>query len=247
MKPVWVGNDVVDLKNPRTEGRSTDDRFVARVLDDGEREAVRSCGNPDLELWSRWAAKEAGFKAISKMVGGLPGFVHRSFRARWASSREAPAGPDEVLIRQGTVHYEEQEARVCVTLRPGGVHALALAGPALDGPARVHARVAVLDQPGSRWSGTLEELLPRFTRREVEAVRTRESAAVRLGARADLAELLGVGEQRVEIVSAPGPATLRPPLVLLDGRETEADLSLSHDGHWIAWAVCVAAASGAAS
>jgi hypothetical protein len=46
-----------------------------------------------------------------------------------------------------------------------------------------------------------------------------------------------VDEARVEIVCAPGPASQRPPRVLLDGRDAEADVSLSHDGRWIAWAL----------
>jgi hypothetical protein len=63
------------------------------------------------------------------------------------------------------------------------------------------------------------------------------SAAVRVGARGDLAGAIGVAERRVEIVCGPGAVGRRPPRVLLDGEETEADVSLSHDGPLIAWAV----------
>jgi hypothetical protein len=50
---------------------------------------------------------------------------------------------------------------------------------------------------------------------------------------------MGVPEHRLEIVCAPGPTSQRPPRVLLDGAETEADVSLSHDGRLIAWALWV--------
>jgi hypothetical protein len=99
----------------------------------------------------------------------------------------------------------------------------------------------MIESPGSRWAGSLEELTRSLSAREADAVHSRESAAVRIGARAEVAELLGVTENRLEIVCAPGPSGRRPPCVLLDGRETRTDLSLSHDGRWIAWAIWVGA------
>lgn len=86
-------------------------------------------------------------------------------------------------------------------------------------------------------SSSLPELLSRFTEKEADAVRDVASAAVRLAARAALAQGLAVDEGRVEIVCAPGPVGRRPPFVHLDGRPTPlADVSLSHDGAWVAWA-----------
>ena len=249
MSSVCVGNDVVDLTNPRTAGRSTDERFVARVLDSDERETVRASREPDLELWCLWAAKEAGYKAISKRVGEPPPFVHRAFRVGWAEdARETVPGAaagstpeaQAPVVRRGTVSWREHRARVAVALHPQGVHAVAHAfrtGP--ERPVCIRPRVALLDQPGSRWSGTLEELMRRFSDREADAVYSLASAAVRVGARGELAELLGVPEPRLEIVCAPGSTSQRPPRVLLDGREAEADVSLSHDGPLIAWALWV--------
>ena len=89
--------------------------------------------------------------------------------------------------------------------------------------------------------------MPHFTDRERDAVYSRESAAVRVGARGDLATLLGVSEERIEIVCSPGPTSQRPPRVLLDGEQAEADVSLSHDGSWIAWATWVRDAQGGTS
>jgi hypothetical protein len=81
----------------------------------------------------------------------------------------------------------------------------------------------------------VEELRGRFTERELDAVYSLQSAAVRLGARADLARALDVEERRLEIVCDPGPTSQRPPRVMLDGARARADVSLSHDGRWIAW------------
>lgn len=240
---VFVGNDVVDLANPRTEGRGSDDRFIARVFDDAEQEAIREEGGSDVELWSRWAAKEAAFKAISKVIGVQPAFLHRTFKVEWSNgvARDAASDdPEDELVRVGAVRHGDHVAHVTVRLRPGAVHAVALCAPHwAPASMTVRCRVARLIDPTSRWSGSLEELIGRFSQREADAVRSVESAAVRLGAREEVARLLGVAEERVEIVCDPGPASRRPPRVLLDGSAAPADVSLSHDGGWIAWAIWV--------
>jgi phosphopantetheine--protein transferase-like protein len=245
---VFVGNDVVDLANPRTQGRASDARFLARVFTADEQAAIHATGGSDVELWSRWAAKEAGFKSLSKVIGAQPAFLHRAFEVVWSDAAEpgddviAGAGPEGVVVRVGTVRHADHVAQVSVRMRPGAVDALAVCTAAgrADG-IDIHRRVERLLDPAGCWSGPLEELMPRFSEREADAVRTLESAAVRLGARADVARMLGVTEERVEIVCAPGPSSRRPPRVLLDGCGAAADISLSHDGGWIAWAIWVGA------
>jgi hypothetical protein len=152
----------------------------------------------------------------------------------------ANAGAEGVVVRTGTVEHGDHVAQLSVRMRPGAIDAVAVCAPSGGADrAEVHRRVERLLDPASGWSGPLEELMPRFSEREADAVRTLESAAVRLGARADVARMLGVTEGRVEIVCPPGPSSRRPPHVLLDGCAAAADLSLSHDGGWIAWAIWV--------
>jgi phosphopantetheinyl transferase (holo-ACP synthase) len=250
LSSVCVGNDIVDLETPRTEGRASDERFVARVFAEPERRTIQSAADPDLELWCHWAAKEAGYKVISKLVGEPPPFAHRTFQVAWGDARRGvdddgkAASDGSRVVRRGAVTWRELAADVSVALHPGGVHAVAFATrerpPRL---VRVHPRVELLESPERAWAGALEDLLPLFSAREVDAIYSRPSAAVRVGARGDLAELIGVAERRLQIVCAPGPASQRPPHVLLDGEETEADVSLSHDGRLIAWAVWVGTAN----
>jgi phosphopantetheinyl transferase (holo-ACP synthase) len=237
-----VGNDIVDLESPRTRGRASDERFVARVFEEAERRTIAASPEPDLELWCHWAAKEAGFKVISKLLGEPPAFVHRAFVVTWSegADSEATAAHAAPVVRAGEVSWRAHRALVSVALHPGGVHAVAFgAREWTRAPLHVYPRVALLDTPGSPWSGSLEELLPLFSAHEADAVYSRPSAAVRVGARGDLAELIGVPERRLEIVCAPGPTSQRPPRVLLDGAEAAADVSLSHDGRLIAWALWV--------
>jgi phosphopantetheinyl transferase (holo-ACP synthase) len=242
MSSVWVGNDVVDLGNPRTQGRAGDDRFVARVFDEDERQAIHSTEEPDLELWCRWAAKEAGYKAIAKLVGEPLAFVHRAFKVAWSVVGADAAHHDSVdagrMIRRGCVGRGTRHVEVSVMRHRSAVHAVAFAARSQSERwPRVRARVARLDAPASPWAGSLEHLLPLLSEREADAVYSVPSAAVRVGARGDLAGAIGVAERRVEIVCGPGAVGRRPPRVLLDGEETEADVSLSHDGPLIAWAV----------
>jgi phosphopantetheine--protein transferase-like protein len=224
----FVGNDIVDLEQPRTRGRADDDRFVDRVFDEDERAAIRSAPDGDAELWARWAAKEAGFKVISKLLGAPPPFVHRAFKVTWTEVGAA--------TREGRVTYGGHSAHLSVRLCPEYVHAFGCgAVSGLEDDIRLHPSVVQLDAPDSPWSGALEALRERFTERELDAVYSRQSAAVRLGARAELAATLPVDEKRLQIVCDPGPTSQRPPRVLLDGTPTEADVSLSHDGRWLAW------------
>ncbi|MFW6200557.1 MAG: 4'-phosphopantetheinyl transferase family protein, partial [Gemmatimonadota bacterium] len=75
-----IGNDVVDLRDPRCRGKEADERFLRRVFTDDERRAIVEATDPAPALWIRWAAKEAGFKVVTKLLGSPPPFEHRAFR-----------------------------------------------------------------------------------------------------------------------------------------------------------------------
>lgn len=232
---VLIGNDVVDLVEPRTVGKAGDRRFVDRVLAAREREGLASAGDPDLELWSLWAAKEAAYKAVSKLRGEPPVFEHAAFVVSW--SRTAPPAEMETEVRSGLVRWEDVHVFVSVMHRTGVLHALAHTHRASASDVVVEVGLERLDDADAPWAGGMEALLPRLTPREAEPVHSLRSAAVRVGARRALASLVGVAESRLEIVCRPGTLGRRPPLVLLDGEPAAADVSLSHDGAWIAWAL----------
>ena len=221
--PVLVGNDVVDLTAPRATDRHLDERFLGRVFTDAERAGILADDDPSLRLWLGWAAKEAAYKVVSKALGEPPPFAHRRFAVTWA-------GPGA-----GVVRYDATEVRVVVQHAgsEGHVHVLAHMPRSIEGPARVDR----LDRVGAPWLAPLESLLERLTELEGASVHSVSSAAVRIAARADAARLLDVEVGRVEIVCGPGPLGRRPPRVLVDGTPAGVDVSLSHDGPWIAWAL----------
>ncbi len=78
--PVILGTDVVDLTDPRCLGKASDRRFLGRVFTELERAAILESPTPDLALWRRWAAKEAAFKVVSRLLSSPPPFEHALFQ-----------------------------------------------------------------------------------------------------------------------------------------------------------------------
>ena len=79
-----------------------DRRFIDRVFAADEQEAISVSDDPTIEVWSRWAAKETGFKVISKVIGQPPPFVHRAFRVAWSAQESAGKTGAETVIRRVT-------------------------------------------------------------------------------------------------------------------------------------------------
>ncbi len=235
---VRVGNDVVDLSRPRVRGKSEDDRFVSRILGREERSAVTAATDPDLELWCLWAAKEAAYKIASKQRHVPPIFVHAEFRVTW-SWRGSAQADSECTIRRGVVSHESTRTHVEVRHEFEVLHAVAHSGHVDRASGEIVAGRRRLEDGDVNRQHVADRLRHQLSPREIAAVHSHASAAVRIAARSALARTLGVDDSRLEIVTGPGPTGRRPPRVLLDGTQAMADVSLSHDGAWIAWALWV--------
>lgn len=221
-----VGNDVVDLGDPRCVGKAGDERFLVRVLAAKERELVERATDPDLVLWTLWAAKEAAFKAVSKATGRVPVFVHADFEV------ESPADG------LGRVRWDGLELPFLVRggRSTGSVHVVAWSGsprPRMAGGSSLVDRGAALRE--------------RLSSRELANVHSAASAHVRLEARAHLARLSGAPEEELEIVCEKGPAGRVPPRVLRAGNRAPWDVSLSHHGRLVAWVVALPLGPGEVS
>jgi len=236
-----VGNDVVDLGNPRVLGKEGDARFLGRVFTADERRVIAESNDPALELWGMWAAKEAAFKIVSKHSSSPPPFEHRAFSVVWKTLCRG-ANPYGPVLRAGKVRYLDGDEIVAEITRVGSVLA-ALAYPAeegeQDGSPAIGGRVLSLSSPDAWWARD-PALLQRLAAAEASSVHSPASAAVRVGARTALSRAWGVQEARLEIICDPGPTGRRPPRVMLDGATCGADVSLAHDGPWIAWAYAYA-------
>ena len=161
----------------------------------------------------------------------------------WTQPGERDTPP---RLRAGAVHYESTIIDIEAAWDPQWVHVVGWVGDTTRvlEKDRLNSRLARLDEARATWSAPRAELESRLTPRELEAVHSLASAAVRIGARAAIADALAVAEHRLEIVCAPGKPGRRPPAVLLDGDPATVDVSLSHDGNWIAWAFALGCSLG---
>ena len=227
-----VGNDVVDLSDPRCSEKHADARFLERVFTAAERRTIVEAGEPDLMLWTLWAAKEAAFKALSKHLGAPPVFRHRAFEVILTEP-----GAGRVRFGETSTLFRVSSPREPLQVVAIGPHPERWPEPR-DGVQLFAEEIRLADSPGGGERAP-EDLLGRFSAREALAVYDLASARVRLESRAHLARELGVAEERLEIVCSGGRTGRVPPAVLLDGLPVAADLSLSHHGHWIAWALLI--------
>lgn len=214
-----IGNDVVDLAEAGVAGKERDVRFMARVFTPAERARILAAAVPTLALWKTWSAKETAYKVACKIRGRLV-FAHRAFEV-------VMDRPQEGLVRFGDllVHVRWQLGAGC--LHCLGFHS-ADAGRVSaveSGFRRIDAEIADLRQA---LAGTL-------TAAERGSVHSAASERARLLAR-QILERWGRGA--AEIVRRRRPSGWGAPVVAYNGRRVEGfDVSLSHDGRFVAAAV----------
>ncbi len=258
-EPLHLGNDVVDLDDPRHRGKSGDGRFLRRVFTQEERGAILDSPAPDQALWVRWAGKEAAYKTVCKARSPAPPptFHHALFQVTVSAGGGSPVGnpahppaghgaasPPRLLLRgeapaeepvaswSGEVTYEDQVVALRVQVLRRAVHALSWLAP--NGPPPF---------PAVSWSyarlteaPTWALLRSRFTEAEWSCISHPASALARLEAKRALARELRVPEAGLEIGCGPGLPGRRIPILMLDGRSLGVDLTLSHAGLFVAWA-----------
>lgn len=221
-----MGNDVVDLSDPRLERTGSRSRFRKRVFESVERLRVEAGSDPYRSQWTHWAAKEAAFKAISKALGEPPIFEHRQFVAHL----------DENLTR-GVVHYLDWEMALRIDQKPDWVHVLAWAGAQpSDSRDRTRSGVDEIDvRPDSR-SRVSPKAAALLTASELATIQHDGSAWARIYARTALADHLGLSDSDIRILGDPESPGRAPARLFIEGNASPPDLTLSHHGRWVAWA-----------
>lgn len=217
-----VGNDIVDLTDPQNRGKSLDHRYVSRVLTPAERKRLDQFPEKDVLLWALWSGKEAAFKVLAKEDPALP-FIPRAYEVhlddyglRGTSTDAGSCNPHVegvVLTPEGTIPL--QIYRRCTY-----IHALALS----EGEEffdYVFWRVEVL--PEMKGVDSLEV----------------ESRIVREALKRCVATHLGWNQKDMEIRRTETGNRPGPPRLYYQGKRTTLDLSLSHDGHFGAYAVLI--------
>lgn len=211
--------------------KSKDLRFLKKILTDSEIERVAASADPDAALWSFWACKEAAYKVLNKQTGRAV-FMPR----RWSvcfrgdspvaevSRAELPKGLaegcDPTVFSAGDVLLEDKHF-VPVRLFNAPTYVHCLAADRLDVLNLAVWRVEILPEGYDQQGG--------------DASLWVRSCLVR-----DLSEHLRVEERLLEIRRVPrNNGELQPPAVYYKGAPAGVDVSLSHDGDYVAYAFMV--------
>ena len=239
-----LGNDVVDLTNPRCRGKADDVRFLQRVFSEEEQGAILGSPDPDSTLWVLWAGKEAIYKSASKARGSPPVFNHALFSVT-VSAEETRDGGEDALANEmtpeiggpgsvlaGEGHYEELLFSLRVFVTPVSTHAVSWCRTPTPSIPPFQGGIEELPEYGPGWQ---EHMRRQFSEREWLCVTHEGSALTRIGARQALSSALGVPTDTLEIGCGPGLPGRRIPKVFLGAAEAEVDLSLSHHGRLQAW------------
>jgi phosphopantetheinyl transferase (holo-ACP synthase) len=188
--PIFVGNDVVDLRSPAAHG----DRFVARVFSEKERAFIAAAADPAATVWSLFAAKEAGYKVVAKIRPGTV-FAHRRF--------EVGPGLDDL-------GYDDLHLHLWIDRTEERVHAVACTHT------RVHVAAASALPAGADPGRAARDLL-----------------------KTAMARRIGCTPDDLEIIRDHVPGSwdgFGPPRLVRARSPVEADVSLSHDGGFVAFA-----------
>ena len=199
----YVGNDVVDLREPANAGKSRNSRFLKKILTNAEIEFVKNSENPDAALWSLWACKEAAYKVIKKSFSEIA-FIPRRWQVTF-NKRKLTHSDGEVII-PGT-----DSVYIRLFFNSQYVHCIGS-----DHPATLDKLI---------WS---VEALPHKT--------DNPSLFLRDCIRRKLADTFSLEFRDLEIRRKRENGELGTPRVYVAGKKTDIDISLSHDGRFVAYA-----------
>jgi len=221
-----VGNDIVDLTSSTSKKKSRNIRFLDRVFTPDEQTLILSSPFPDLRLWSCWAAKEAAYKAISKSYPDVPS-IPRLFPVFLDPEDSADLHPGSrtsffPLFSTGSVLTPRGKCWIRIDYHHTYIHCIAFTD--------------IPDQLIFSWR-------VHYLFSSLKNVSSLESEAVRLASRFHLAGLLSEKFEDLEISRRNDGHFQEPPRVFSQGRPMDVDISLSHDGLFIAHA-CLQHGSG---
>jgi len=221
-----LGNDIVDLTEAGVTDKSHNARFVERVFSLEEKYAISVSENPDLTLWMFWAAKETAYKIISKITGP-PVFSHKKFKATFRKQISKSKSKFEVV-------YNTRQFQIELTTNINYIHAVgahANTGERLNYllSEKVHQ---VTHSELKDWQN-INRWLEHFTKEELVSIHYAESALIRFHCKELVAKELKIAPSRLQIIRPSKARRPQPPFLLLDNKQTEIDISLSHHGVWL--------------
>lgn len=224
-----IGNDVIDLSPSCAGNRLPTLRFLERVFTQTERGLIQRSSRQRETAWCLWAAKETAFKIARKMdVAAV--FSPREFAVDMpplTAFRDGRFAEGAVRSRYGLVFARWDVTDDCIHCFGSTVAAT------IHGESR---QIAVGVRDTEKWMNPYAK--QDFTRRELDSVRAEESFLARCLAK----ELLAVrGLKNVELDRFRAGEALAPPALFQDGKNMKGcDVSLSHDGRFVAAVIHIA-------
>ncbi len=225
-----IGNDLIDLGRSENLARGTNSRLHQRVLSESERSLLASrvgdaAGDgPELTYLKLWSAKEAAFKLLKQSDNDLL-FSHSRFEVTPFSQESGQVNFSGIVVPviwQTTEHW---------------LHCIALDPCEANRPHRTNQAVRV--ERTADWL-----LQDPFTEAEEVSIYSEASRAVRhlvkamarttCASRGATLNLKGL-----ELLRFPAGKRYSPPRLYLEGELLEhLELSLSHDGEYVAAVLC---------
>jgi phosphopantetheine--protein transferase-like protein len=241
----WIGNDIVDLAEPGVAGKEHDQRFMDRVFTPAERERILAAAAPTIALWKTWTAKETAFKIASKLREGLV-FAHQQFEVVPEDALEPERAAGEAVGQWASVYFEDLEIRIRWVTAREYVHCIGqLARHGIADALRTDRELQERSKDRPVLSGIVSEdhsLPGALSGAERASVYSTASERARLLAR----RLMDRWEhlQGAEIVRQWRARGWSAPMVLREGCPIPGfDVSLSHDGRFVAAALTGPAAT----
>ncbi|MBU1194480.1 MAG: 4'-phosphopantetheinyl transferase superfamily protein [Proteobacteria bacterium] len=206
-----VGNDIVDLCTKGTIGRSKDLRFVDRILTDIEKKHVLGCQkSPDTLLWAFWAAKETAYKAMNKSFPDIS-----SAPRRYAVTLDNPSLKSRMF---GCVKTPAGVVAISIFIQKTHVHCIGTTGN-FTALSRVIFGAEKMD-----------------TKAQTQLCE-QQSMQVRRFAKQKIAHCLNLDTCNMDILRSGHKKDPGPPVIRFNNQESFMDISLSHHGRYVAFAV----------
>lgn len=206
-----VGNDIVDLCTKGTIGRAKDLRFVDRVLTGTEKKHVFGCQkSPDTLLWAFWAAKETAYKAVNKSVPDIS-----SAPRRYAVTLDGLSLESKM---SGCVKTPAGVVAISIFIQKTHVHCIGTTGNVT----------------------ALSHVIFGAKKIEVESqtpLCDQQSMQVRKFAKQKIARCLNLDTSNIDIRRSGQKKDPGPPVIRFNHQASFMDISLSHHGRYVAFAV----------
>jgi phosphopantetheine--protein transferase-like protein len=209
-----LGNDIVDLSVD--ERKYSNPRFINRILTEIEIQYLARSNNKNVFLWSLWAAKEASYKAFQKTS------LHSIF-----SPKQFELNSDDLAV---LLHHDFKQTLEAKLTHQNSDFNLLFSWPKFNAVHCVAFNKDVL----------LENIQISITNQWDDQIEPSQSSQVRHTAQ----QLLHHNQMNADIVrpvikmsgySKPGP----PLLINQTGIQLPQEISLSHDGSWLAVALLI--------